>query len=276
MIARLLGAFRGTLRDFSLPLVVCLLVAGCKSVPRTWKSDPEVPSPEAVLDFAPLFQQNCAGCHGTKGIDGPAYPLGNPEYQALVDESTLRQIVTQGLPGTLMPAFAISQGGTLTDQQIAALVAGMRAAWWRPRAVAGANPPPYHPDLTGDPARGHLTYTAYCAACHGEAGHPQDGFAGSVADANFLALMSDQVLRTVVVAGRPDVGMPDWKGDFPGDESGHPKMNDQQVTDVVAWLSSQRLNANAGLVPGSQNQSALNLPRTKLPKTPETGGGGLE
>ena len=47
--------------------------------------------------------------------------------------------------------------------------------------------------------------------------------------------MSDQVLRTVVIAGRPDIGQPDWRNDLPG----HP-MSDQEVTDVVGWLSSQR------------------------------------
>jgi cytochrome c oxidase cbb3-type subunit 3/ubiquinol-cytochrome c reductase cytochrome c subunit len=51
-------------------------------------------------------------------------------------------------------------------------------------------------------------------------------------------LISDQALRTVVIAGRPDIGQPDWRNAMPG----HP-MSDQQVTDVVGWLSSQRPSA---------------------------------
>jgi cytochrome c oxidase cbb3-type subunit 3/ubiquinol-cytochrome c reductase cytochrome c subunit len=58
-----------------------------------------------------------------------------------------------------------------------------------------------------------------------------------------LSLVSDQVLRTVVIAGRPDIGQPDWRSDVPG----HP-MSDQEVTDVVGWLSSQR--------PGAQQNKA--------------------
>ncbi len=75
-------------------------------------------------------------------------------------------------------------------------------------------------------------YTTYCASCHGASGK---GKAGSITQPEFLALVSDQVLRTVVIAGRPDIGQPDWRNDLPG----HP-MSDQEVTDVVGWLSSQR------------------------------------
>jgi cytochrome c oxidase cbb3-type subunit III len=55
-----------------------------------------------------------------------------------------------------------------------------------------------------------------------------------------LALASDQTLRTVIIAGRPDIGQPDWRNDLPG----HP-MSDQEVTDVVEWLSSQRPAASS-------------------------------
>jgi len=43
---------------------------------------------------------------------------------------------------TQMPAFAISSGGTLTDQQIDAIVRGMRKEWLQPGALGGLNPPP--------------------------------------------------------------------------------------------------------------------------------------
>ena len=35
--------------------------------------------------------QNCAGCHGADGMNGPATTLGIPVYQALVDDATLRE-----------------------------------------------------------------------------------------------------------------------------------------------------------------------------------------
>ena len=197
-----------------------------------------MPRPESVTDFATLYRENCSACHGTQGMNGPSYPLANPAYQALVNEQLLRKVVAEGAPGTLMPAFATSAGGSLTDEQIDALVKGMRTAWYKPGTPEGAPPPPYHAANTADLARGAQVYAAYCASCHGVAGQPGKTKAGSITEPAFLSLISDQALRTVIIAGRPDIGQPDWRNTMPG----HP-MTDQQVTDVVGWLSSQRPGA---------------------------------
>jgi cytochrome c oxidase cbb3-type subunit III len=226
-----------------LMLVCCMAVLGCGPLPGHPKPGPEVPRPDSVLAFATLYGQNCSACHGAGGVNGPSYPLANPKYQALVDEQFLHQVVANGEPGTLMPAFAISAGGSLTDEQVDALVHGMRAAWYKPGALEGANPPPYLTAMAGDPARGQQVYVTYCAACHGAAGQPVKSKAGSITEPAFLALVSNQTLRTVIIAGRPDIGQPDWRNVLPG----HP-MSDQEVTDVVSWLSSQR--------PGAQQNKA--------------------
>jgi hypothetical protein len=55
-------------------------------------------------------------------------------------------------------------------------------------------------------------------------------------DGSYLALASDQGLRTTVIAGRPELGAPDWRGNVPGRP-----MTPQDIADVVAWLSAQRL-----------------------------------
>ena len=216
-------------------LVFCMSMLGCGQLPGRPKPGPEVPSPDSVLDFATLYNQNCSGCHGAEGKNGPSYPLANPAYQALVDEQILHQIVVNGEPGTHMPPFAVSTGGTLTEQQVDSVVSGMRAAWYKPGTLNGANPPPYKAAKPANSAHGQQVYTTYCAGCHGAAGASGKSKAGSITDPAFLALLSDQVLRTVVIAGRPDIGQPDWRNDLPG----HP-MSDQEVTDVVGWLSSQR------------------------------------
>jgi cytochrome c oxidase cbb3-type subunit III len=212
-----------------------LAVQGCNAAPGIPKPGVEIPRPDAVLDFPTLYQQNCAGCHGAKGVDGPSYPLANQEYQALVDETTLRKVIAEGGPGTLMPAFASSAGGALTDQQVDALVAGMRAAWWKQGTQAAVGAPGYRASSAGNSARGQTIYASDCASCHGE-----HGKAGSVTNPAFLALLSDQGLRTIVVAGRPDIGQPDWRGELDGQSARHAPMTDQDVTDVVAWMSSQR------------------------------------
>jgi cytochrome c oxidase cbb3-type subunit 3 len=227
----------------SLMLVSCFAVLGCQQLPGRPKPGPEVPRPDSVTDFATLYRENCSACHGAQGMNGPSYPLANPEYQALIDEQALHTVVANGKPGTLMPAFAISAGGSLTDQQVDALAKGMRAAWYKPGTLAGVNPPPYHAAAVADKARGAEVYATYCAGCHGVAGQPAKSKAGSITEPAFLSLISDQALRTVIIAGRPDIGQPDWRNAMPG----HP-MTDQQVTDVVGWLSSQR--------PGAQPKTA--------------------
>ena len=57
------------------------------------------------MDFAELYGQSCAGCHGTDGRLGAARPLNDPVYLALVPQDRLRVIIAQGVPGTAMPGL---------------------------------------------------------------------------------------------------------------------------------------------------------------------------
>lgn len=216
-----------------LLLLACITLIGCDHLPGRPKPGPEVPQPDQVMDFPTLYTQNCSGCHGAGGKNGPSYALSNPVYQALVNEQQLRQVIASGEKGTLMPAFAASAGGTLTDPQIDVLVKGMRAAWYKPDALAGVDHPPYQAVKQGDASHGEAAYTTYCASCHGAVGQSAKAKAGSITDPAFIGLVSDQMLRTVIIAGRPDIGQPDWRSDLPA----HP-MSDQEVTDVVAWLKN--------------------------------------
>src|SRR6202012_2093556 len=99
----------------------------------------------------------------------------------------------------------------------------------------GANPPAYAAKSVGDPQRGQAAYTAFCQSCHGP--HGRGGPKGSaITDDSFLALVSDQGLRSIVIAGRPESGAPDWRGNVPGQP-----MSEQEITDVVSWLVSRRV-----------------------------------
>ena len=86
----------------------------------------------------------------------------------------------------------------------------------------------------GQPQRGVAVYAEYCAHCHGSEGRG-GARASSIVDGSYLALVSDQDLRTNVIVGRPEMGAPDFRDDVPGKP-----MSDQEVTDVVAWLAAQR------------------------------------
>ena len=189
--------------------------------------------PDQVLAFDKLFAQNCAGCHGVQGRKGAAIALADPAYLAIADDSAIRRSISEGVKGTPMSAFAQSAGGMLTDEQIAVLVTGIRS-WANPAALNGASLPSYEAQAAGDAARGQLAFQAYCYSCHGT--ETQPGKAGSVVDNSYLALVSDHDLRMSVILGRPELGAPDWRNDAPGRP-----LTEQDVSDVVAWLSSQRV-----------------------------------
>jgi cytochrome c oxidase cbb3-type subunit 3 len=193
--------------------------------------DSQVIRPSGIMDFNVLYSKNCAGCHGPEGKGGAAIGLADPVYLAIADDATIARIAANGVPGTSMPAFAQHAGGMLVDDQLNVIVKGIRA-WAKPDAMRDA-PPPYAAQNPGDPKRGAATYGVYCASCHGAEG--RGGKAGSIVDGSYLALVSDQDLRTTVIAGRPDMGAPDWRGNVPGKA-----MSPEDVSDVVSWLAAQR------------------------------------
>lgn len=188
--------------------------------------------PSEVSDFRVLYARNCSGCHGQDGRRGLSVALATPVYLAIADDLTIRRAIAQGVPRTTMPAFGQRAGGLLTEAQIDILVHGIRVAG--AAASVKERPPAYASSQPGDVARGQNVFATFCSSCHGPGGK-----AGSVVDRSYLALVSDQFLRTVIITGVPDLGMPDWRG------HGQP-LSDADITDVVAWLVAQRTNHPGG------------------------------
>jgi cytochrome c oxidase cbb3-type subunit 3/ubiquinol-cytochrome c reductase cytochrome c subunit len=214
-------------------LALLALGGGCQPPGRPTDAD-IVLKPAEVHDFAALYSLNCAGCHGADGGGNAALGLANPVYLAIASDETIRHAIASGIRGSLMPAFAKSAGGTLTDEQIEILVHEMRARWAKPNEMLGASPPPYAGKEPGNAARGAGAFATFCAGCHGAEGKGT-AKGSSIVDDSFLALVSNQNLRTTIIAGRPNLGHPDWRHDAPGRE-----MTPQEVTDVVAWLADRR------------------------------------
>jgi mono/diheme cytochrome c family protein len=225
---------------------ISFALAGCGPMHGHPGPGPDVIRPENELDFASLYKENCAACHGDNGRNGAAISLANPVYLEIAKDH-LQSIVSGGVPGKLMPPFARSAGGTLTDKQVEVIVQGVEREWGDAGAPAKSDPPPYAATLTGNAAHGLAEYATFCARCHGPNGEggatlpasdaSVSGSAkpGSIVDPSFLAILSDQNLRSIVIAGRPDQDMPDWRTD-----AAQP-MTDQQITDIVAWIASKRV-----------------------------------
>jgi mono/diheme cytochrome c family protein len=252
-------AYRGT------PVVLCLafLAAGC-DLPG--KPDPEERPkfPAQVQEFSKLYKENCSGCHGNNGKKGPAPMLNDDLFRASISPEVLTTILTSGRKGTQMPGFLKENGGTLTKDQIQILVHEIKGTRYKveetgvseharltvtpddkPRKFAWGVPeklpqdaPPYQAPKgeTGDKERGIKLFAVACADCHGKDGKGTKDI-GAVHDHAFLGLVSDQVLRRVIITGRPDLkpGMPRYD-----DRNGRAKefkpLTSQDVADLVAVL----------------------------------------
>jgi cytochrome c oxidase cbb3-type subunit III len=221
----------------SAALLMLGVMASCDRLPGKPDATARWRPPAEVMDFNQLYAENCSGCHGADGHLGAARPLNDPLYLALVNNDTLRQVIARGVPNTAMPAFVQQQGGNLTDKQIDVLVGGIRSRWAQSEQLQRSTLPAYEAGKTstsGDVSRGLVVYQTYCAQCH-ESGGRSRTKGGSILDPNYLALVSDQSLRTTVIVGRSDLGKPDWRNNIPGRP-----MSPQEISDVVAWIASHR------------------------------------
>jgi mono/diheme cytochrome c family protein len=179
---------------------------------------------------------------------GPAPPLNDKLFLALIPQTELQRVIAEGRPGTLMPAFATAKGGPLTAEQVTVVVEGIKSRWG-PVEPAPRGAPPYLPAAAspesagaGSTEEGLEVFTMACASCHGdngEGGKYGSKAVGAVNDPDFLALISDQALRRCVITGRPDLGMQNY-ADPTGRPSGFTPLTDQDVNNLVALLASWR------------------------------------
>src|SRR5262249_41291247 len=151
------------------------LAAGCDLPGKPREADRPVPS-DQVMDFGVLYQTRCAGCHGADGKLGPAPPLNDPIFLAIVHDAELLHVISEGAsvtPGqkTPMPAFAHEKGGPLTGAQVKVLAEGIKKRW-QPSASPSSSLPTYIGPAAygGNKDEGVRVFARACAGCHGSQG----------------------------------------------------------------------------------------------------------
>ncbi len=177
---------------------------------------------EAIARAEEVWARDCATCHGERGEgvrnSGPA--LNTQEFLKEATDELIFDTITDGRPGTAMPAWGQARGGPYNAQVIDDLVKLIRS--WEPTAPSVAEMKP-----EGDPTQGAVLFATTCFACHGVAGEGTS-VGLRLNDPARLARFSDDYYRDVIQNGRPDRGMPTWGS----------VLSPQQIEDLVAYIRS--------------------------------------
>ncbi len=234
------------LLGMSLGLIGILMFAGLVSG-RAQTADPA----DQLILGAQLYVDNCLVCHGQNGQGRVGATLAK-DWPSIRPVLTVRTIIEQGVPGSVMPAWGQEYGGPLNASEVDALLTYILS--WQ-----SGNPPDLMPlptatsrpilspvpDVEGDPNRGAILFGENCAMCHGA---NAEGRVGATLAKTWPGIRPDLSIKTTIANGVSGSAMPAWS-----QENGGP-LTEQDLNDLVAFImalpSAQVLQPTASL-PGS-------------------------
>lgn len=198
---------------------------------------------------AKLFAQNCAVCHGDRGQGRIGATLAK-DFPGIRVDLLLKDTISTGVKGSVMPAWSKSNGGPLSDAEIDDLVAFVRSlgnlAPTLPPITLPPTRPPTVPTLVatfppGDSARGAQVYTTNCVVCHGPKG---EGRIGATLERDWAGINVTALLDTTIARGVAGTKMPAW-----AQSNGGPLTN-QEIADVAAYVVTLK-KAQVAPTPGT-------------------------
>ena len=140
---------------FRFPVQTALIHA--QTPQNTQVANPVAGDPQAIREGASLFRANCSPCHGLNAKGGGRGPdLTSGRWTQGSSDAEIFRTITQGVPGTQMPANGFE------DSEIWTIIAYLRSL-----------APSDHAKTTGDPVKGEKLFrgNAGCATCHMVKGH---------------------------------------------------------------------------------------------------------
>jgi mono/diheme cytochrome c family protein len=179
---------------------------------------------------AELFQTYCAMCHGADGRGRVGANL--QAFPGIAVDAAIQQTVTNGVDGSVMPAFSQAQGGPLSEVDIADIAAYLTGVLEGTEPIAPApayQPPeiPALPDIEGDPSNGAAVFQSNCVGCHGD--KAQGGFGWPLAK-NWPGNQPEFFINQVVSTGIDGTIMPGWAQDAGG------PLSSEEIEDVTAYI----------------------------------------
>jgi mono/diheme cytochrome c family protein len=184
-----------------------------------------LPDSEKLATGLTVYAQSCAACHNTDASGTLIAPALNTTETGQMPLEEIREIVYQGVPGTLMAGWE----GTFNPEEIEAVLALIQR--WPEVVQAGVEFPqveianlPSSPEMIAD---GQALYQIACQSCHGfdAYGSPM---APALNNALFLSETPDAAIYQIIAGGVTGTLMPAWGS----------RLTDYDLQALVAYLRS--------------------------------------
>jgi mono/diheme cytochrome c family protein len=183
-----------------------------------------------------LYDQDCAVCHGDRAQGRVGATLAK-DFPGIRVDALLKEIISNGVQGSVMPAWAKSKGGPLSDAEIDDIVAYIRSLGNiaptvvapRPTTQVAPMPSPIATFPAGDAKRGAQVYTENCVLCHGANG---EGRIGATLSRDWAGINVTTFLNTTIARGVAGSKMPAWSQSYGG------PLTNQQIADVGAYVNT--------------------------------------
>lgn len=185
-----------------------------------------------------LFRDNCSFCHGKSGEGTIIAPnLTNPEFLFVADDSYLYRTITQGRPGTAMPAHR-----DYGPEMLASLIGWIRETGRRDPSATSQQARAFREKIqdtlfvervsdyraSGSPAYGKTLFDSMCVSCHGELG--QGGVGPALGNPVFLKSAPDGLLAGTILLGRSKRAMRSFGSD------GIANLKGREVGDLISYI----------------------------------------
>lgn len=244
----------------TLGVALLLALAWLAAAALTARAEEPAQNPTQELG-AQLYAENCAVCHGPEGQGRVGATLAK-DWPSIRPDLTVKTIISNGIPGSRMPAWSQAKGGPLSEAEIEALTQFILS--WQtggapdmaPRPTATLRPPITPPaNVAGDPNRGAVLFDENCTVCHGPDGQ---GRIGATLAKAWPGIRPDLSVKATIANGIAGSQMPAWS-----QANGGP-LSEQDIDDLVTFIltlgetNPVRQIAPTAALPGSDfSQSPL-------------------
>lgn len=164
-----------------------------------------------------LYAESCAQCHGGEGAGAIGPALNSEQFLSSVTDTQMHQLISTGVPGTLMSAYSADFGGSFTQQQITSVVKYLRAF-----EDTAPDFPEWHKPLSQSDLSGAEMYAMACSYCHGI--DLEGNIGPALGEGSGVSFEDDEFIEDRV---REGIGEMPAFGDV---------FTDEQVADLIAYL----------------------------------------